>query len=91
MGGIGAGPRAWAKDDEKGSTAERVKSRLQAGGEFNGIESFRGIPTEGDAKIELVRMTRAAAQEAEEAMGQEEIPRRRREAVQKYFEGIQPK
>jgi hypothetical protein len=44
-----------------------------------------------EARAELVEMTRAAAQEAEEALGREEIPRRRREAVRSYFESVQPK
>jgi len=89
-GGPGSGPRARATDD-KGLVKERTRGKMGAAGEINEVRSFQGIPKEGEAKIVLTEMVRSAAQEAEEALGQEEIPRRRREAVQKYFEGVKPK
>jgi hypothetical protein len=60
-------------------------------GEINEVQSFQGIPQEGESKAVLREMVRSAAQEAEDALGQEEIPRKRREAVQRYFEGVRPK
>jgi hypothetical protein len=91
-GGPGMGPRARAKDD-KDTTPERVRSALQGDGEINEVKTFKGLPKEeeGEARITLQRLTRAAAQEAEEALSDEEIPRRRRDAVRKYFEELQPK
>lgn len=89
-GGTGFGPRPRAADD-KGTVKERTRGKMGAAGEINEIRTFQGIPQEGEAKVVLTEMVRAAAQEAEEALGQEEIPRKRREAVQKYFEGVKPK
>ena len=87
--GIGFGPRPRAPDD-RGLVRERTRGRLGAGGEINEVRTFQGIPKEGEAKVVLTEMVQAATQEAEEALGQEEIPRKRREAVQRYFEGVQP-
>jgi hypothetical protein len=89
-GGPGFGPRPRARDDvalEK----QRARGKLSGKGEINEVIEFRGLPDEVEARAELVEMTRAAAQEAEEALGREEIPRRRREAVRSYFESVQPK
>ena len=84
------GPRARAADD-KGVKKERTRGRMGATGEINEMQTFQGIPEEGESKIVLTEMVRSASQEAEEALGQEEIPRKRREAVQKYFDGVKPK
>ena len=89
-GGIGMGPRPRAPDD-KGLTKERTRVRMGADGEINEVQNFQGIPEEGESKVVLREMIRSAAQDAEDAIGQEEIPRRRREAVQKYFEGMKEK
>lgn len=88
--GLGMGPRPTAPDD-KGLVKERTRGKMGPAGEINEVKSFQGIPKEGEAKVVLTEMVRSAAQEAEEALGQEEIPRKRREAVQRYFEGVQPK
>ena len=72
-------------------TKERTRGKMGAAGEINDVQSFKGIPEEGESKIVLQEMVRSATQEAEDALGQEEIPRKRREAVQKYFEGVKPK
>lgn len=88
--GLGMGPRPIAPDD-KGLVKERTRGKMGPAGEINEVKSFQGIPKEGEAKVVLTEMVRSAAQEAEEALGQEEIPRKRREAVQKYFEGVKPK
>jgi hypothetical protein len=89
-GGIGIGPRPRAPDD-KGIVKERTRGKMGATGEINEVKTFKGIPKEGEAKIVLQEMVRSASQEAEDALGQEEIPRKRREAVQKYFDGVKPK
>lgn len=90
--GVGMGPRPRAPD-EKDMTPEQVRSAMQGSGEINEVKSFKGLPEDdpGEARVQLQRLTRSAAQEAEEALADEEIPRRRREAVKKYFEGIQPR
>src|SRR5689334_16697258 len=89
-GGLGTGPRPRAPDD-MGVAKERTRGKMGASGEINDVQTFKGLPTEGESKIELREMVQSAAQEAEDALGQEEIPRKRREAVQKYFEGVRPK
>ena len=89
-GGLGIGPRPRAPDD-KGFQKERTRGKLGGSGEINDVQSFKGMPTEGESKIVLREMVQSATQEAEDALGQEEIPRRRRDAVQKYFEGVKPK
>jgi hypothetical protein len=81
-GGIGMGPRPRAPDD-KGLVKERTRGKMGATGEINDVQTFRGIPQEGESRVVLTEMVRSAAQEAEDALGQEEIPR--------YFEGVQPK
>ena len=88
--GIGYGARPRAPDD-KGLTKERTRGKIGPTGEINEVQSFKGIPQEGTSKVEFREMIRSAAQEAEDALGQEEVPRRRREAVQRYFEGVKPK
>ena len=88
--GIGMGPRPRAPDD-KGLVKERTRGKIGPAGEINEVQTFKGLPQEGEAKIELREMIRSAAQDAEDALGQEEIPRKRRDAVQKYFEGVKPK
>lgn len=88
--GIGAGPRPRAPDDV-GTVKERTRARMGPSGEINEVQTFQGIPQEGEARVVLTEMVRTATQEAEEALGQEEIPRKRREAVQRYFEGVQPR
>lgn len=88
--GLGMGPRPRAPDD-KGLVKERTRGKMGPTGEINEVQTFTGIPQEGESKIVLTEMVQSATQEAEEALGQEEIPRKRREAVQKYFEGVQPK
>lgn len=87
-GGPGMGPRARAPDD-KDVKRERTRGKMGPTGEINEVQTFKGLPQEGESKVELREMIRSAAQEAEDALGQEEIPRKRREAVQKYFEGVQ--
>jgi hypothetical protein len=89
-GGLGFGPRPRAPDD-RAVRKERTRGKMGSSGEFNDVQSFKGLPTEGEAKTVLRTMVQSATQEAEDALGQEEIPRKRREAVQKYFEGVQPK
>jgi|SRR5688572_25238127 hypothetical protein len=89
-GGIGYGTRPRAPDD-KGLTKERTRGKIGPTGEINEVQNFKGIPQEGNSKVEFREMIQSAAQEAEDALGQEEVPRRRREAVQKYFEGVKPK
>jgi hypothetical protein len=88
--GLGMGPRPRAPDD-KGLTRERTRGKLGPRGEINEVRTFKGLPQEGEAKVVLTEMVQSATQEAEEALGQEEIPRKRREAVKKYFEGVKPK
>ena len=88
--GIGFGERPRAPDD-RGLTKERTRGKIGPVGEINEVQTFKGIPLEGESKVELREMLRSAAQEAEDALGQEEVPRRRREAVQKYFEGVKPR
>ena len=89
-GGLGMGPRPRAPDD-KDLKRERTRGKLGPAGEINEVQTFKGLPQEGESKVQLREMLRSAAQEAEDALGQEEIPRKRREAVQRYFEGVQPK
>jgi len=89
-GGIGTGPRPRAPDDV-GLSKERTRGKMGASGEINDVQTFKGMPKEGESKIALREMVQSATQEAEDALGQEEIPRKRRDAVQKYFEGVQPK
>jgi len=89
-GGPGFGPRPRAPDD-KGLKRERTRGKLGPTGEINEVQTFKGLPQEGESKVVLREMVRSAAQEAEDALGQEEIPRKRREAVQRYFEGVQQK
>jgi hypothetical protein len=89
-GGLGIGPRPRAADD-KGLVKERTRGKMGPTGEINDVQTFKGIPKEGESKIVLQEMVRSASQEAEDALGQEEIPRKRREAVQKYFDGVKPK
>jgi len=89
-GGPGTGPRPRAPDDI-GLVKERTRGKMGGSGEINDVQTFKGLPKEGEAKIELKEMVQSAAQEAEDALGQEEIPRKRRDAVQKYFEGVKPK
>ena len=89
-GGPGTGPRPRAPDD-KGLVKERTRGRMGASGEINEIKTFQGVPEEGESKAVLTDAVRTAAQEAEEALGHEVIPRRRREAVQKYFDGVKPR
>jgi len=89
-GGLGMGPRPRSPDD-KGVVKERTRGKMGPRGEINEVQTFQGIPQEGEAKVVLTEMVQSATQEAEEALGQEEIPRKRREAVQKYFEGVKPK
>ena len=84
------GPRPRAADD-KGLVKERTRGKMGPAGEINEVKTFQGIPEEGSSKVVLTEMVRSASQEAEEALGQEEIPRKRREAVQKYFDGVKPK
>jgi len=88
--GIGFGQRPRAPDD-KGLVKERTRGKIGPTGEINEVQTFKGIPEEGSAKVEFREMIRSAAQEAEDALGQEEIPRRRREAVQRYFDGVKPR
>ncbi len=86
--GIGMGPRPISPDD-RGLRSEKTRGKLAGQGEINEFENFKGLPgEEGEAKIELNAILQSAAQEAEEALGHEEIPRRRAEAVKKYFEGV---
>ena len=89
-GGLGFGPRPREADD-KALVRERTRGKMGAAGEINEVRTFKGLPQEGEAKVVLEDMVRTATQDAEEALGQEEIPRKRREAVQKYFEGVKPK
>ena len=89
-GGLGMGPRPRAPDD-KGLVKERTRGKMGPSGEINEVQTFKGMPQEGESKVVLREMVQSAAQEAEDALGQEEIPRKRREAVQKYFEGVKPK
>jgi hypothetical protein len=88
--GFGMGPRPRAPDD-KGLVKERTRGKLGPSGEINEVQTFTGLPQEGESKVVLREMVQSATQEAEEALGQEEIPRRRREAVQRYFEDVKPK
>jgi len=88
--GIGMGPRPRAPDD-KALKSERSRGRMGPAGEINEVQSFKGIPDEGESKAELREVLRSAAQDAEDALGREEIPRLRRDAVQKYFEGVKPR
>lgn len=88
--GLGFGQRPRAPDD-KGLVKERTRGKMGPTGQINEVQTFQGIPLEGESKVELREMIRSSAQEAEDALGQEEIPRRRREAVQRYFEGVKPK
>ncbi|MCK6482078.1 MAG: hypothetical protein L6R43_18600 [Planctomycetes bacterium] len=88
--GLGMGPRPRAPDD-KGLVKERTRGKLGPSGEINEVQTFTGLPQEGESKVALREMVQSATQEAEEALGQEEIPRRRREAVQRYFEDVKPK
>ena len=88
--GIGMGPRPRSPDD-KGLVKERTRGKMGPSGEINEVQTFKGMPQEGESKVVLREMVQSAAQEAEDALGQEEIPRKRREAVQKYFEGVKPK
>jgi hypothetical protein len=88
--GIGMGPRPRAPDD-MALEKERTRGKMGASGEINDVQTFKGIPKEGESKIVLREMVQSATQEAEDALGQEEIPRKRRDAVQKYFEGVKPK
>jgi hypothetical protein len=88
--GIGFGPRPRAPDD-RGLAKERTRGRMGPVGEINEVQEFKGIPQEGESKAVLHEMVQSAAQEAEDALGQEEVPRKRREAVQRYFEGVKPK
>ena len=88
--GLGMGPRPRAPDD-MGIEKERTRGKMGATGEINDVQTFKGLPKEGESKIVLREMVQSAAQEAEDALGQEEIPRKRRDAVQKYFEGVKPK
>lgn len=88
--GLGMGPRPRAPDD-MGLEKERTRGKMGAAGEINDVQTFKGLPKEGESKIVLREMVQSAAQEAEDALGQEEIPRKRRDAVQKYFEGVKPK
>src|SRR5688572_33249602 len=81
--GLGLGPRPRAPDDI-GLQKERTRGKLGASGEINDVQTFKGMPKEGESKIVLREMVQSAAQEAEDALGQEEIPRKRRDAVQKY-------
>jgi hypothetical protein len=89
-GGPGFGPRPRSPDDI-GLEKERTRGRLGASGEINEVKTFKGMPTEGESKVLLRDMVQSATQDAEEALGQEEVPRKRREAVKKYFEGVKPK
>ncbi len=86
----GFGPRPREADD-KALAKERTRGKMGPTGEINEVRIFKGMPTEGESKVVLQDMVRTATQEAEDALGQEEIPRKRREAVQKYFEGVKPK
>jgi hypothetical protein len=88
--GLGFGPRPREADD-KGLVKERTRGKMGPSGEINEVRTFKGLPQEGESKIVLQDMVRTATQEAEDALGQEEIPRKRREAVQKYFEGVKPR
>ena len=88
--GLGMGPRPRSPDD-KGLVKERTRGKMGPSGEINEVQTFKGMPQEGESKVVLREMVQSAAQEAEDALGQEEIPRKRREAVQKYFEGVKPK
>ena len=87
--GLGMGERPRAPDD-KGLVKERTRGKLGPTGQINEVQTFRGLPKDGESKVEMTEMIRAAGQEAEEALGQGEIPRKRREAVQRYFEGVKP-
>ena len=88
--GLGTGPRPRSPDD-KALVKERTRGKMGPSGEINEVQTFKGMPQEGESKVVLREMVQSAAQEAEDALGQEEIPRKRREAVQKYFEGVKPK
>lgn len=88
--GLGMGPRPRAPDD-MGLQKERTRGKIGAEGEINEVQTFKGMPKEGESTIVLREMVQSAAQEAEDALGQEEIPRKRRDAVQRYFEGVKPK
>ena len=89
-GGLGMGPRPRSPDD-KALEKERTRGKMGPTGEINGVQTFRGLPQEGESKVVLREMVQDAAQEAEDALGDESIPRKRREVVQKYFDGVKPK
>ncbi len=89
MGGEGTGDGGQAQfgPDEQGTQPETIKGKLDPKGRIT-VTTFRGLPRPGQVTTEMREVIREAREEAQAPLEGEEIPRRYREGIRAYFDGL---
>lgn len=85
--GIGEGGTPEFGTADPNFSTEHAKSKLDAKGRI-GVTSFRAVPRPGELTVEMKSAVEQARAEAEAPLDQEEIPRRYRDGIRSYFDGL---
>ena len=89
MGGPGSGQGGEAPfaDIDAGTQIDRVRGRLDPKGRIS-VTTFQGLPRPGQMSTEFRREVQRARADAQAPLESEVIPRRYRDGIQKYFDGL---
>jgi len=89
MGGPGQGqggtPKYGTAPD--GSQTEVARGRLDPKGRIS-VTTFRGLPKPGQLTAQDLEILRAAREDAQAPLESDQIPRRYREGIRSWFDGL---
>jgi hypothetical protein len=89
MGGPGQGQGGKAEFGESpdGSRPEVARGRLDPKGRIS-VTTFRGLPKPGELTERDLEIIRAHREEAQAPLESDQIPRRYREGIRSWFDGL---
>jgi hypothetical protein len=90
QGGIGNGGQAEYGEHDTGFDPDSVKGKIDPKGRI-GVTTFRGLPKPGELTTEMRVAVEEARAEAQAPLEQDQIPRRYRDGIRDYFQGLDEK
>lgn len=90
MGGPGRGQGGAPEYGEidPGARTERAHSKVDPKGRIS-VTSFRGLPKPGELTPEIRAAIRAAREDAQAPLESDQIPRRYRDGIRSWFDGLE--
>ena len=92
-GGLGTGSGAGVPFDDTlktGTTVDKVRGKIDPSGRIT-VTTFRGLPKPGEMTPEGRAVIERARADAQAPLDSEVIPRRYRDGIREYFDGLDEK